>query len=80
RYRDKQSDTPILIGATPAYEDVHSQYVERGRFIIESDIAERTNVAVLGKDLVKALFPAEDPIGKDIKIGGRSFRVVGVMG
>ncbi|MCV4820617.1 ABC transporter permease, partial [Escherichia coli] len=50
------------------------------RFIIESDIAERTNVAVLGKDLVKALFPAEDPIGKDIKIGGRSFRVVGVMG
>lgn len=80
RYREKQSDTPILIGVTPAYEDVHSQYVERGRFIIDSDIAERTNVAVLGKDVVNALFPAEEPIGKDIKIGGRNFRVVGVMG
>lgn len=80
RYRDKQTDTPILIGATPAYEDVHSQYVERGRFIIESDIEERTNVAVLGRDVVKGLFPFEDPIGKDVKIGGRTFRVVGVMG
>ncbi|MER3429681.1 MAG: hypothetical protein C4324_01325 [Blastocatellia bacterium] len=80
RYREKQSDTPILIGATPAYEDVHSQYVARGRFIAASDLAERANVAVLGKDVVNALFTAEDPIGKDIKIGGKNFRVVGVMG
>ncbi|MER3631194.1 MAG: hypothetical protein C4325_02670 [Blastocatellia bacterium] len=35
---------------------------------------------MLGKDVVNALFTAEDPIGKDIKIGGKNFRVVGVMG
>src|SRR5678810_422021 len=33
RYQDKQSDTPILLGITPYYEFVHSQYVARGRFI-----------------------------------------------
>src|SRR6266436_1535804 len=27
RYKDKQSDTPILIGATPYYEFTHSQYI-----------------------------------------------------
>jgi putative ABC transport system permease protein len=80
RYRDKQSDTPVLIGATPWYEDVHSQYVGSGRFLSELDLNERTNVAVLGKDVVKALFPNEDPLGKEIKIGGRVFHVVGVMG
>ena len=80
RYEDKQSDTPILIGATPYYEEVHSQYVGRGRFLIETDLNDRTNVAVIGKDVVKALFPREEPIGKEIKIGGRVFRVVGVMG
>lgn len=79
-YREKQSDTPILIGSTQYYEDTHSQYIERGRFIIESDLQNRANVAVLGKDVVKALFDGDEPIGKLIKIGGRPFTVVGIMG
>lgn len=79
-YREKQSDTPILIGSTQYYEDTHSQFVERGRFIIESDLQNRANVAILGKDVVNALFDSDEPIGKLIKIGGRPFTVVGVMG
>ncbi len=80
RYKDKQSDTPILIGATPYYEFTHSQYIGRGRFIIDSDMNERSNVVVLGRDLVKALFPNdEEPIGAEIKIDGNPFRVIGVM-
>ena len=80
RYREKQTDTPLLFGVTPYYEDVHSQYVGRGRFITDSDLRYRSNVAVLGKEVVKALFPDQEPIGKLIKVGGRPFRVVGVMG
>jgi putative ABC transport system permease protein len=79
RYKDKQTDTPILFGVTQYYQDVHSQYVERGRFLSETDLKERTNVAVLGKDVVKALFPASEPLGQEIRIGGRPFHVVGVM-
>lgn len=79
RYRDKQSDTPILFGVTRHYEEVHSQYVERGRFVTENDLQHRTNVVVLGKDVVRALYGSEDPIGTDVKIGGRPFHVVGVM-
>lgn len=80
RYKEKQSTTPILIGATPYYEFTSSQYVGYGRFLIDSDLHERSNVAVLGQDLVKALFPNdEDPIGAEIKIDGNPFRVVGVM-
>lgn len=78
-YREKQTDTPILIGAVPDYEEVHSQYVASGRFLTELDLQYRTNVVVLGKDVVGALFPNEEPIGKDVKIGGRPFSVVGVM-
>ncbi len=78
-YKDKQTDTPILIGVTQYYEEVHTQYVAEGRFITETDLRERTNVVVLGKDVVKALFPNEEPLGKEIKIGGRVFRTIGVM-
>ena len=79
RYADKQSDTPILIGATPYYEFVQSSYVGRGHFITDTDIRERSNVCILGQDLVHALFPYEDPLDKDLKINGKPFRVVGVM-
>ena len=79
RYADKQSDTPILIGVTPYYEFTQSSYVAHGRFISDQDIRERTNICVLGQDLVRALFPFEEPVGKDVKIKGRPFRVVGVM-
>ncbi len=80
RYKDKQTDSAILIGATPYYEFTHSQYISYGRFIIDTDIKERSNVVVLGQDVVKALFKLdEDPVGAEIKIDGNPFRVVGVM-
>jgi len=79
RYGDKQSDTPILIGVTPYHEFTVSSYVARGRYITDLDVEQRTNVAVLGQDLVKALFPSEDPLDKEFKIAGRVYRVVGIM-
>lgn len=80
RYKDRQTDTPILLGVTPYYEFTQSQYISYGRFIIDADLRERSNVVVLGQDLIKALFPNnEDPIGTEIKIDGNTFHVVGVM-
>jgi putative ABC transport system permease protein len=79
RYEEKQSDTPILLGVTPYYEFTQSSFVDRGRFITDLDVEERSNVCVIGQDLVKALFPFTDPLDKQIKIAGRPFRVVGVM-
>ena len=80
RYREKQSDTPILFGVTPYYEITQSQYIGYGRFIADIDVQNRSNVVVIGRDVVKSLFPEEDPIGKEIKIAGNTFTVVGVMG
>lgn len=79
RYNDKQSDTPILIGVTPYYEFTQSSYASSGRFITDEDLRGRSNICVLGQDLVRALFPYEDPLDKELKINGRPFRVVGIM-
>src|SRR5882724_1245409 len=57
RFEDKQSDTPILLGVTPYYEFTQSSYVGRGRFISDLDVEGRSNVCVIGQDLVRALFP-----------------------
>ena len=79
RYQDKQTDTPILFGVTPNYEFVHSQYVASGRFINDIDMQDRSNVCVLGVDVMRALFPFSDAVDKDIRINGNPYRVIGVM-
>jgi putative ABC transport system permease protein len=79
RYQDKQTDTPILLGVTPYYEFVHSQYVASGRFIGDIDMQDRSNVCVLGVDVMRALFPFENAVDKEIRINGNPYRVIGVM-
>jgi putative ABC transport system permease protein len=79
RYQEKQTDTPILLGVTPYYEFVHSQYVASGRFINDIDMQDRSNVVILGVDVKRALFPFEDPVDKEVRINGNPFRVIGVM-
>jgi putative ABC transport system permease protein len=79
RYQDKQTDSPILLGVTPYYEFVHTQYVANGRFINDIDMQDRSNVVILGVDVKRALFPFEDPLDKDLRINGNPYRVIGVM-
>ncbi len=79
RFQDKQTDTPILFGVTPAYEFVQTQYVANGRFISEIDMQGRSNVCVLGVDVLRALFPYEEALDKEVRINGNPFRVIGVM-
>jgi len=79
RYQDKQTDTPILLGVTPYYEFVHSQYVASGRFVTDIDMQDRSNVVIIGVDVKQALFPYEDPVDKEVRINGNPFRIIGVM-
>src|SRR6476660_9939286 len=65
RYQDKQTDTPILLGVTPYYEFVHTQYAANGRFVNDIDMQDRSNVTIIGVDVKRALFPYEDPIDKE---------------
>src|SRR2546427_7216233 len=52
RYRENQTDTPILLGVTPHYEFVMSSYIGYGRFISDLDVEQRANVCILGRDVV----------------------------
>jgi putative ABC transport system permease protein len=58
---------------------VFDRAVSRGAFFTAADVDTRRRVAVLGADPAEALFPARDPVGKSVTVGGVRFRVVGVM-
>lgn len=67
-----------LTGVTPSMIDIGQQKVEYGRYITESDYLHGAPVCFIGQDLVDKFFPNVDPLGKEIRVGGQTFRVIGV--
>jgi putative ABC transport system permease protein len=67
-------------GVDPYFSEVRNWYTVAGMFIDEEDIVGRSRVAVLGQSVVDNLFPDNAyPLDQTVKIGGISFRVVGVL-
>lgn len=50
-----------------------------GRFFLPAEDQQATQVAVIGHDVATTLFPAADPLGQTIRIGGRGFRIIGLV-
>jgi putative ABC transport system permease protein len=51
-----------------------------GRHLTRQDLMSSRQVTVLGFEVAQELFPRRaDPVGQEVKIGGRHFKVVGVV-
>jgi putative ABC transport system permease protein len=73
-------DSPVVYGVSPAYATIGNLAVASGRFFDEAETTSAAPVAVLGEAAAAALFGAEDPIGRYVKVNDQWFRVVGVAG
>ncbi|MFH1108764.1 MAG: ABC transporter permease [Planctomycetota bacterium] len=68
-----------LLGAREAYSTINNYEVLHGRFITREDVRGDAMVCVLGYKVAEDLFGALPPVGKTVKINGKSFIIVGVM-
>ncbi len=69
----------LVSGTTPEYETIDNFAVQAGRFITDLDVDRRRQSVVIGADVADELFELRDPIGRDIRVGGKRFNVVGVL-
>ena len=72
------ADTFVL-GAESEFPWMIGLELQDGRFFTETEDAAARAVAVIGWDVKDELFPHEDPIGREIKVEGRPFRIIGTM-
>ncbi len=79
QYKDKKVQNSILIGTLPAFSIVDDVQIQEGRPFTEDEEFRRADVTVLGHDTAEKLFGTEDPLGKDVVIGGDVFTVIGVL-
>lgn len=67
-------------GTNTEYLDIHDYSIEKGIMFSERDVYSGTPFAVVGKTVVEKLFPyGEEPLGKDIRIKGVPFKIIGVL-
>ena len=81
-YGDKSTNPEIsILGINEHYLDVNALNIKAGRPFSSTEYQHGVNVCIIGNDIVKRLFSnrPQSAIDRDISIGGKKFRIVGVM-
>jgi putative ABC transport system permease protein len=68
-----------LVGVTEGFQHIRNLQILRGRYFDTDDMTSRSKVCLLTEALADLTFPADNPVGKDIRIGEMNFTVIGVF-
>jgi putative ABC transport system permease protein len=80
RYGGSEPKTADLVAANQDFLDTFTMKLASGRNLDRDDIEGRRKVAVLGDGVAETLFASADAaLGKVVRVGVESFRVVGVV-
>jgi putative ABC transport system permease protein len=78
KYGQQSITNTFIRGLTPSMPAILNIDLSTGRSINETDVSTHSQVAVIGTDLVDNLFSGEDPLDKEIHVGGQTYRVIGI--
>lgn len=77
---NKQTNPDVLIYGGNEYWMMNNAYeVAEGRDLMADDVINARPVVLIGEDVRKALFDTASPVGKQIRIDGRSYMVIGLV-
>jgi putative ABC transport system permease protein len=78
-YRGEEIDQITICGGTPEYPQNNTHFVSYGRNISQLDVKAARKVVVIGHAIAQQLYPFVDPVGRDIRIDGRKYEIIGVF-
>ena len=79
KYDSKTVSDVNIVPASHELIDIQGLEFERGRFYNESEANSGSTVIVLGNEIAKSLFEDSEPIGKNIRLYGKRFTIIGVL-
>lgn len=79
KWRGTVSASVQVRGVTANILDIERIDVATGRFFTKGEEDLYAPVCLIGADVVKDLFPNEEPIGADLVVLGKTFRVIGTL-
>jgi putative ABC transport system permease protein len=79
-YNGRKTTPDVTFGGTNEYFLNANQYsISLGRNLQADDVELARPVIVIGQDIVKKLFPSENPLGKTVKLKERTYVVIGTF-
>lgn len=79
-YKSAKTNPNIAVWAADEnYLETGGYELESGRDLSETDVVNGSPVALIGQEIKASLFPNIDPLGEIFEIGGKRFRVIGVL-
>jgi len=79
KFEDRRVENVFLNGSSSDYVKTTNFTFEMGRFYNSVESKSSRQVAVIGSEISKKLFPRGDALDKTIKIGGANFKIVGIL-
>ncbi len=80
QYANRETEPNVLVrGSNEFYLENNAYEMESGRNLSAEDIQYARSFVVIGKDIQTELFPTMDPLGKELRIDGRSYLIIGVL-
>jgi len=78
-YKNNLVSDANIAGVTYEYKETIAFDLVEGRYFMQLECDGGRNVAIIGADVNEMLFQGQDPIGKEIKVGGLTVLVIGVI-
>lgn len=79
KYDSKTVSDVNIVPVSHEFIDIQGLEFEKGRFYNESEANSGSTVIVIGDEIAKQLFENLDPIGKNVRLYGKRFTVIGVL-
>jgi putative ABC transport system permease protein len=75
----KTSSSVRLQGTLPDVEKTNTVILQQGRWFTQNESDEKLDVCLIGSSVAENYFPFGSPIGETLEVGGRVFRVIGLL-
>ncbi len=80
QYRSNSLDQAFVIGASFDYGSIFNMEFEKGRYFSPTEHFYGSSKVIIGFKIAEALFGETiEPIGKEIKVKGQKYQVIGVL-
>lgn len=78
-YRSSSMKDAFIMGSAYEYQNIQKLDIEKGRYFTNLEYNAGSNKTILGYEVAERLFQNEEPVGKQVKVFGQKFQVIGVL-
>ena len=79
KYKSNSIKNASVAGISYEFYKIKNFDLSDGRYFTQNEIEAGYAVVIIGANIAAGLFPNQDPVGKEIIIGGRKANIIGVI-